>query len=171
MDEQWATVDYDSRYQVSNYGQVRGPRRLLKWRIPNRLTMPLNSTYPSVLLCKGAAQKTFPVHILVARHFIGPCPEGMEVNHKDRNRHNPRADNLEYLTPSQNVQHSYDNGRESLKGERNPAAKLTESDVKEIRSIYRRGVKGLGQVALAHRFGVTQSAIWRILQGLVWKEV
>ena len=49
--------------------------------------------------------------------------------------------------------------------------KLTESQVREIRATYQRGVKGFGQVALAEKFGVSQALIWRILTGRLWKEV
>lgn len=47
------------------------------------------------------------VHQLVAAAFIGPKPKGKEVNHKDGNKKNNRADNLEYCTRSENILHSY----------------------------------------------------------------
>ncbi len=37
------------------------------------------------------------VHSLVALAFFGPCPDGHEVDHIDRQRWNARADNLRYL--------------------------------------------------------------------------
>lgn len=52
-------------------------------------------------------------------------------------------------------------------GERNPSAKLTEAQAREIRRRYANGER---QVALALEFGVTQSAVSLIVRGLTWKE-
>jgi hypothetical protein len=48
------------------------------------------------------------VHRLVARKYIGICPEGMEVNHKDGNRINNHWTNLEYVTHAENMRKSYE---------------------------------------------------------------
>ena len=50
----------------------------------------------------------FPVHRLVAFAFLGPPPTDLawQVNHLDGNPSNNRLENLEYVTPSQNILHS-----------------------------------------------------------------
>ena len=54
--------------------------------------------------CQG---KALLVHRLVAATFLGqPELPNMQVNHKDRDRGNNHVDNLEYVTPSQNVLHA-----------------------------------------------------------------
>lgn len=49
------------------------------------------------------------VHRLVARAFLGPPPshEHWQVHHRDRDPTNNHMSNLEYVTPAQNVAHSY----------------------------------------------------------------
>lgn len=51
----------------------------------------------------------FRVHRLVAFAFLGPppSPQHTQVNHKDYNKGNNCLDNLEYVTPSENLLHSY----------------------------------------------------------------
>lgn len=47
------------------------------------------------------------VHKLVARKYIGVCPEGKEVSHKDGNKMNNHWTNLEYLTHAENIAKSF----------------------------------------------------------------
>ena len=61
-------------------------------------------------LQKGRYRREFVVHALVAIFFIAPFREGLEVNHKDGDKQNNRADNLEWVTHSANVKHAIDNG-------------------------------------------------------------
>jgi hypothetical protein len=49
---------------------------------------------------------TKTIHRLVAAEFLGTCPKGIQVNHKDGDRLNNHASNLEYVTPSENTRHS-----------------------------------------------------------------
>ena len=51
----------------------------------------------------------FPLHRLIATHFI-PNPENKRtVNHIDGNKLNNTINNLEWATDSENIQHAYDN--------------------------------------------------------------
>lgn len=47
------------------------------------------------------------VHRLVYETFVGAIPEGMEINHKDGDKLNNTADNLEAMTHQKNIEHSY----------------------------------------------------------------
>jgi len=51
--------------------------------------------------------KGYFVHIIIAQVFLGPKGENMEVNHIDHNGKNNHIDNLEYLTRSENMKHSW----------------------------------------------------------------
>jgi len=54
------------------------------------------------------------------------------------------------------------------RGERNPRAKLTESDVRLIRAL---GAHGLTQRAIAAKFEVSKRAVEAVLTGQSWRHV
>ncbi|WP_423790314.1 HNH endonuclease signature motif containing protein, partial [Listeria monocytogenes] len=59
--------------------------------------MPINQDgYIRVSLTKDKARKKVFLHVLVASAFLGAKPDGCEINHKDGNKENNAADNLEY---------------------------------------------------------------------------
>lgn len=104
MQEQWKPVaGHESLYEVSNTGKVRSLNYKGEGKA-QELTQG-KKNYPVVCLTRGGRNKTFAVHRLVAETFIGPCPEGYQVNHKDFDKTNNHVDNLEYVTPQQNIQH------------------------------------------------------------------
>jgi len=51
------------------------------------------------------------IHRIIAEAFCEkPEPEGLEVNHRDGDKSNNRADNLEWVTHGDNLKHAYENG-------------------------------------------------------------
>ena len=58
----------------------------------------VHSNYPRMCNSIGAPY----CHILVAKAWIGPRPEGCELDHKDGNIRNCAVSNLEYVTPEEN---------------------------------------------------------------------
>lgn len=58
----------------------------------------VHSNYPRMCNFIGAPY----CHILVAKAWIGPRPEGCELDHKDGNIRNCAVSNLEYVTPEEN---------------------------------------------------------------------
>jgi hypothetical protein len=107
-------------------------------------------------------KKNVYAHVLLAEAFFGPKPHGMEVNHKDCNKLNNSLENLEYVTPKANVEHAKRNGR-YLRGQKHPAAKLTENQIKLIRAS-QSTAKDLAKV-----FHVTKGTIHKIRRGFHWK--
>lgn len=85
-----------------------------------------------------------PVHLYVAYGWVDGYFDGAEVNHKDFNRNNYNASNLEWVTHEENIQYTinynYDNVCKSKQGERNGRATFTEQDVRDIREMYKNGV-------------------------------
>lgn len=60
-------------------------------------------------------------------------------------------------------------GKRASSGENNKSAKLTESDVREIRFLYLE--KHHTQVEIARRFGITNVTVSSIIRGQTWKQV
>ncbi len=162
-------------YSVSDFGRVRSESQAEKkiGRRYGRVLRPSRGRKGYLLfrLCvPGQKQKQVRVHRAVLLAFVGPCPEGMQANHKDGDKTNNRPGNLEYVTCKENIRHCWVNGRhttEHAKGEANNLAKLTEEKVRKIRAMH--PVKSLGQ--LAAEYGVTKQAIWHVVHRKTWKHV
>lgn len=113
------------------------------------------------------------VHRLVWRHFRGPLPPGLTINHKNGNKKDNRLSNLELATSSEQLRHAcrvlgYDaakNVRGKQLGKDNGRAKLSKRAVTEIRAS-----KDYCRV-LAVRYGVSLCAISKIRTGRTWQSV
>lgn len=99
-EEIWKDIHgYEGLYQVSNLGNVFSVRN------KKILSQSEHTTYSIVCLSKDGKSKAFGVHRLVASAFI-PNPDGKNtVNHINCNRHDNRAENLEWLTWEENISH------------------------------------------------------------------
>lgn len=100
--EQWALIPGTrGLYAVSSFGRVYSTPRertkggLMAW-------VPDNYGYPRVNVTIGGRNRKMRVHLLVARAFLGPTPDGMEVRHLDGNASNPALSNLAYGTHQEN---------------------------------------------------------------------
>ena len=163
---QWLpVVGYEGIYDINGIGDVKrvGPGPGVRvGRILKQTTN--NCGYKTVHLSHNGETQILKVHSMVANAFIGPRPEGKQVNHIDGNKMNNSAENLEYLTPSENIYHAYANGFMSQLGENHNQSKLTEDGVCEIRLC----AGSETQKSLADRFGVSQSAISMVISGKRW---
>jgi hypothetical protein len=102
-------------------------------------------------------------HRLVWQHFKGDIPNGFDINHKNGIKGDNRLRNLEPKSPSGNMQHSYSSGLRDQRGQRNPAATLTNSEVVQIRLLYSQG--GITMEEIASQFGVTFQHVSRLVRG------
>lgn len=106
MEEIWKDIKgYEGLYQVSNTGKIKSFRKSTKFHCASEYFLSpsiINSGYYTVTLYKSNQKHKFQVHRLVAEHFLEnpnnyPC-----VNHKDENKLNNCADNLEWCTYAYN---------------------------------------------------------------------
>ena len=104
MEEEWRTVDGWSDYVVSNFG------RLYNTRTQRFLKGSLSYGYPSTSLNQNGENKFVLIHRLVAFAFVPGYFDGAVVNHKDGVKQNNRADNLEWITHKENIQHARETG-------------------------------------------------------------
>lgn len=105
------------------------------------------------------------VHRLVA-HLYVPNPENKpQVNHKDGNKLNNCADNLEWVTNRENSLHALHNGWMRIE-EKHQFAKLNRKQVAFIKSH-----DEMSRKELAELFGVSPRTISDIRKGKTWKTV
>jgi hypothetical protein len=124
--------------------------------------------YYQVTLSRNGKSNAYLVHRLVGIAFI-PNPDNKpEINHKDGNKQNNLVDNLEWVTPVENQNHSVATGLKQH-GELAANSKLTAKDVEEIRLLYTPNKRGFGCRSLGKRFGVNPGTIWNIVNNKYWK--
>lgn len=95
--EIWKDVEgYEGLYKVSNLGNIKGIRGTILKPIKR-------GDYVCVQLCKDGKIKKESIHRIVAIAFI-PNPDCLPcVNHKNENKLDNRADNLEWCDVSYNA--------------------------------------------------------------------
>ena len=106
-----------TNYKVDKFGNI-----FTRYRCPGyRKMSPSKGLYLSVTISECGNKRSISIHRIVALTFI-PNPHNLpEVNHKDGDHWNNHYSNLEWVTPSENIKHSYTIGnRKDICGENNP---------------------------------------------------
>lgn len=111
--EQWKQIQDFPRYYISNNGRVKSVVRKKE-----KILKPTNTKagYLIVKLYnknKEPKAKTIRVHRLVAKYFVKGFSEDIEVHHKNGNRKDNRASNLECLTRLQHQERHKEEKREN----------------------------------------------------------
>lgn len=108
--EQWEQMKINGElwnYEVSTHGRIRNMKR-------QTLLSPSENGkgYLQVNLSKNNRKTNFLIHRLVALTFIpNDNPQDKtQVNHKDEDKHNNHVDNLEWITPKNNI--NYGTGKQ-----------------------------------------------------------
>lgn len=91
-------VGFEEYYEVSDAGRVRSLRSgQIRKPVPNQ-----TNGYLTMVLHGDNFKKTMTVHRIVAQAFCEKPANCDFVNHKDENKHNNNASNLEWVTKAYN---------------------------------------------------------------------
>ena len=105
---------------------------------------------------------------LVALAFLNLRPIGnLVVNHKDGNKHNNIADNLECVSDKYNHEHATRTGLKA-KGEQIGTSKLNGNSVHAIKWFLQ---KGISHTELSKAFQISRPTITLIANGKSWKHI
>ncbi len=183
--EEWRPVPgYEGWYSVSSLGRVRRDAATSGARVGRPLAPKTNhGGYYYVTLSCRQQWKHHQIHRLVAAAFIGPCPTGRQVNHRNAVKTDNRALNLEYVTGDENMAHAVRHGL-LLSGDRHPArlrpetmargstngnSRLTAEAVAEIRSLHAAGLSTVAE--LAARYNVVYQTVAYVVQRKTWRHM
>lgn len=175
--EAWEPVaGYEGIYSVSDQGRVRsedrhvngnpnGGLRLLRGQVMK--PQAWGSGYLTVRLAREGKARTCYVHHIVVAAFGGPPPGPLgtrgdyQINHRDGDKQNNCASNLEYVLQGDNVRHAFRTGLQPL-GRSRAHTRLTDDDVRAVRKAVAAGdrLKEVGR-----RFGVTPEHVSLIARG------
>jgi len=165
--EVWKDIPgFIGSYQASNMGRIRSLNRKI-WCSSNKSFSSIkgrilkldnqNKSYYQVQIYKNGS-KHYLVHKLIALAFILNPNNYPEINHKNLNKYDNRASNLEWCTRLQNQRHAHKNGKYDSfpKGEQRYNAILTDDAVYHIRK------KELRNKEYCELYGVHKSTITMI---------
>ena len=173
MKELWKPFPgYESTHMISSLGRVRSldryvncargesGKRLARGKLLR--TTPGSVGYPKVQLTNRG--KTIAVHRAVATAFI-PNPYSLpQVNHMDGVKTNCVAENLEWVTGSQNMLHCHANGLQRM----NPQIGADHPSARSVIAFNTLGeeVGRWGSVSdCARDMGIRRNSIFRVLWG------
>jgi hypothetical protein len=112
--------------------------------------------------------KTEIAHRIAYELEVGPIPVGMLVCHHCDNRLCMRPSHLFVGTDRDNVADMLRKGRSTRVGERNPAAKMTDAQVAEVKALYQSGLR---IIDIARRLGYHPERVGSIVRGRTWRHV
>ena len=115
--------------------------------------------YAEVQIRENRVLHRHRVHRLVAAAFVRGRFDGAHVDHLDCNKLNNRAENLEWVTTSENTKRQHKAGILSKPRDNNPHAKLTDLQVHAVRVLYHHNFP---PALLGQWFGVSESLTFQI---------
>lgn len=144
-DETWKPLN--PFYSVSNFGRIRNDKT-------NRVLS--GSLHKDGYIFVTIDGKQVPLHRLIALVFCDGFEEGKVINHKDGNKQNNFADNLEWVTQQENIKHSHSNDLQP-KGLKTYTGKFTAEQREEIKTLWDSGEKSKREIA--KMYGVSHTCI------------
>lgn len=144
--EEWRDIPgHEDRYQVSSLGRARSLDRDVTYkdgrvgRFKGKVLSESRGTYGYRQIDLGRPHGRMHVHRAVAAAFLGDKPPGAEcVNHRDGDRYNNSADNLEWATYAENNRHARDAGLQNQHGENCNLTKYSDQLVAAMRKVFQK---------------------------------
>lgn len=160
--ETWKEITWtDGLYYVSNMGNVKKVggkqfgRKVYKSNSEERILnqQVQNSGYLIVKLYVKPKHYTCLVHRLVMQAFVGDNP-GMDVNHKNGDKHDNRLSNLEWCSRKENMEHCSKNG---LRKDIRKVAAIRDGKIVAKADFSRELVEKMGSLLPAHTTAETKA--------------
>lgn len=147
--EKYIVINEFDNYGISNLGNIKNLKK------GNILTPCLNKNgYLTYTFCQNGVKKTFRIHRLVALYFVENPNNLPYVNHKDGNKTNNKAENLEWCTAQENDNHARNNG---LKNQEKP---IIAENIETKETIAFKSVTEAGAI-----LGINTGTISKVLNG------
>jgi len=183
MKEIWKDIEgHEGEYQVSNLGRVKSCERIIvldrkkgvggfKRLHPERI-LKQNKVGRGRQVYIGTKRfgkaKGYSVSRLVASVFCEKHEGCDVVNHIDNDQSNNVANNLEWVTYSENTKHAVKIGA-LPSGAKHYKTKFTEDDVRKIRMLYDEGHMTMAE--LRHAYCVSTGCIQGIVTRMTWRHI
>jgi len=145
--ELWTNLVYKDikpMYEISTYGNIRNrnTKKVLKKSVSEKGYIQIGL----MVYSKKKSNKTFKLHVLVAHTFLSKPPnfysEYYTVNHKNGNKNDNSIYNLEWITFTENIQHSYKLGlNKPRKGSLNGRNKYDEKIIEYVCELMSKNYK------------------------------
>lgn len=131
--ELWKPLLEYKGIEVSSIGRIRkAANKSRKERILTEFPKDRDGYYRCSVQRLNGTWTSQPVHRLVAKAFISRTKNRDIVNHIDGNRTNNRIENLEWVTPKENVIHSFKFGSRKICKQVPKKTILTDFQVNQI---------------------------------------
>lgn len=154
---------HNDDYLVNRRGQFSS---IYIWPALKKQTADPKGYLKTMIRYSDGRQQYALVHRLVAITFIGDfTSNGMEVDHINGDKANNNVGNLEWVTSLTNERRKRKRIGNYGFGQNNPAAKITDRDIADIRRRWRVG--GTKQVKLARLYKTTPGYVWSIVNNKV----
>lgn len=161
MNEIWKPLMYNNvptQYLISNMGNIR--HRINQMNLHQRLSKK-GYLCVNLYIREFHISVRFQVHRLVAKAFVPNYDNKPQVNHINGIKTDNRAENLEWVTNSENMEHATNNGLRP--------SKLSEEDVHKICSMLED--KTIYASDIAKIFNINPGDIYAIIVGKIWKRI
>lgn len=166
MEETFKTIPGFENYEAGTLGNIRSKFKRFGCRI---LVQCLDKYgYYKVCLRNNQKNHSLTVHRLIAITYVPNPYNKPQVNHKDLDKTNNKPSNFEWVTNSENQQHSFDNNpllTIRLRGENQHHSKLTNDKVLEIR----KSNKTCAQLAID--YNMSYEGIWKVINRKTWNHI